>query len=542
MIFARMLAAATVAALFLPGASAGAAPARFDTAPPGIVPTSATLAGVLAALDAAAGEAPESALERWTFESGGVGGNERDLSSGADYRVTTQFGPFSTERGERHGRAWRRNANGLTMLLHDTAESDAIDGLALRDDRDARNGVQLLGETQAPQAAYVLASAPPSGRREWLFVDKTTGLVRRTEFAYPDRRVIVTADDFRTTGGVTRAFHLHASDTLSPSDDADWRLTDYQPNAAIADDDLDIPQNLHPLAALPNGAGRTTLPARFVDGHVYLESSVAGKSAYLMLDSGTSDVVLDTSFAKRLGLTEYGRTAATGAGGYIQSQLLVPAISIGNVRMHGVAAFSVPFPYRAGGFAVAGLLGFDFFAGAIVHIDYLNQRVELLDRDAYDPASVPGAIAVPLALDDGLPIAHARVGSATQGRFIIDTGSSNVVVYSRFARAHSTDVADAGGGNALRRYLPAITASAVGGTLRLVPLELKTMTFARNSFHDFIVERVEGSPSFENADADGLIGYEFLHYFDLYFDYGANRMIVVPNRWMQRARANALAN
>lgn len=524
-----MLAAAAVCALFVAGASAGAAPTRFDASPPGIVPTSATLTGVLTALDAAAGETPESALERWTFTSGGITGSERDLSKGADYRVTTQFGPFSYERGERHGRAWRRNANGLTMLLHDMAQQDAIGGLTLRGARGARNGIRLLGETRGPQAAYVLASPLPSGQREWLFVDKTSALVERTEFAYPDRRVTVTADDFRTTGAVTRAFHLHASDTLSPFNDADWRLSEYQPNAAIAEADLDIPQNVQPLAALPKGAGRAILPARFVDGHVYLEASVAGKSAYLMLDSGTSDIVLDGSVAKRLALTKYGRSATTGAASYVQSQVMIPTVFIGKVRMQNVAAYSVPFHYRAGGFAVAGLLGFDFFAGAIVHVDYLHQRVELLDPEAYDPATATGAIAVPLVLDDGLPIARARVGNAAQGRFIIDTGSSNVVLYSRFARAHPVDVADAGGGIALRRYLPAITANAVGGSLKLVPLELKTVIFAHNSFHDFIVERVDGSPSFENPDADGLIGYEFLHYFDLYFDYGGNRMILFRN-------------
>jgi predicted aspartyl protease len=537
---ARRPVAAFAVALFLASARPCAAEAqRFDLPPAGLVPASATLAEVLAHLDAAAGEAPQSAGERWTFTSGGVTGTERDLTRGTDYRIATQFGPFSYERGERNGRAWRRNANGLTILLRASKDRDAPGGLELRDARGSRNGVRLLGEATNPAPAYVLAIAPANGRQEWLFVDKTSGLVTRTEFAYPDRRVVVTADDFRTTGGVTRAFHLRASDTLSAANDADWRLTEYQPDLEVSGDDLDIPQNDHALAALPQGAGRTLLPARFVDGHVYLESSVAGRSAYLMLDSGTSDIVLDRAFASRIGLTEYGKTAATGAGSYVQSQVLIPSIAIGKVRLQNVAAYDVPFHYRAGGFDVAGLLGFDFFAGAIVHVDYLHERVELLDPATYDPAAGPGAISVPLALDDGLPIAAARIGAGTSAHFIIDTGSSNVVLYSRFARAHPKDVADAGAGTALQRYLPSITASAVGGTLKLVPLELKTLTFARNSFHDFIVERVEGAPSFENADADGLIGYEFLHYFDLYFDYGGNRMILFPNQWMQRARANA---
>ena len=513
------------------GARAGEG--RFDAPPPGIKPTSASLDDVMARADAAGGADPGAMMESWRFDAGGTHGTERDVYAGDDYRITTQTGPFTYARGRRHGHFWRQNANGLTIVLSRTQLDESANGL-WRSAQLTRDGARLLGEVASPGPSFVVQFSPKGGPREWLFIDKATARITRAEIAYPNRRVIVRADDFRECGGTTRAGHLHLSDTLSKADDVDWRLTGCRTEAAPDVQTLDIPPNARTLDRLPDGVSKLTLPARFIDSHVYLRAMVDGRPAYFMLDSGTSDIVLDRAFARSLGLKEYAQTTAVGAGRYQQAQVRAKTIRIGRLTLRDVAAYSVPFHYRIRDVAVVGLLGYDFFADAVVHVDYFHERVELTDQSVFDSAPLAKQISVGLALDGAVPVARVRVGSSAPARFVVDTGSSDVVIFSHYARAHPADVADAGGGAALSRFLP-LTASAIGGTLHFVPIELRSFSFARNVFHVFMVQRLENSSPFESQNADGLIGYEFLHYFDLYFDYENRRLVLVPNPWLQRA-------
>jgi len=528
-VLALLLAFSTACLLGARAAGSG----RFDAPPPGIKPASATLDEVMARADAAGGTDPGAMMESWRFDAGGTRGTERDVYAGDDYRISTQTGPFTYARGRRNGRFWRQNANGLTIVLSGAQPDESANGL-WRSARRTRDSARLLGEVASPAPSFVVQLSPKGGHREWLFIDKATARITRAEIAYPNRRVIVRADDFRECGGITRAGHLHLSDTRSKADDVDWRLTDCRTDAALDAQTLDIPANTRTFDQLPNEVSKLTLPARFIDSHVYLRATVNGHPAYFMLDSGTSDIVLDRAFVRSLGLKEYAQTTAVGAGRYQQGQVLAKKIRIGRLTLRDVAAYSVPFHYRIRDVEVVGLLGYDFFADAVVHVDYFHERVEVTDQSALDSAPLAKQISVSLALDGAVPVAQVRVGGSPPARFVVDTGSSDVVIFSHFARAHPADVADAGGGAALSRFLP-LTASAIGGTLHFVPVELRSFSFARNVFHDFMVQRLENSSPFESQNADGLIGYEFLHYFDLYFDYENRRLVLVPNPWLQHA-------
>jgi hypothetical protein len=76
---------------------------------------------------------------------------------------------------------------------------------------------------------------------------------------------------------------------------------------------------------------------------------------------------------------------------------------------------------------VAGILGFDFFARAVVAIDYATPRVEVY---------APGAYALPegeawgrLVLDGRLPCVEATFEGDRRGIFRIDTGASGTVQF-----------------------------------------------------------------------------------------------------------------
>lgn len=525
------------AALVLMRAVSSAAPPkpRFDGPPPGIVPVEAKVSDILARWKSAVGTEPKGAsIEDWTFEDNAAKGRERDVHSGTDYRETTTVGPVSYQYGRYQGQGWRQNENGLVVLLADVHKRDALSSAALRDPGNTTD-VRVLGEVTQPEPAYVVEVAPQGGRKKWLFLSKSTGLLTRTELAFPDRRATVVEDDYRTTSGYTRSWHHVETDTFDVAHPSDWRLVTYETGVRLDPKELEIPGNARTLDEFPAGVSRVEIPSRFIDTDVIVRLNVNGRGLDFLLDSGSSEIVFDRKVTQELGLKPYYTSIGATAGVYVESQIVVPRIDVGQIAMTNVAASSLPFHYNASGDTkVVGLLGFDFIADAVIHVDYFHHKVFAIRPDAFSIDSLVEPIEIPVALDDGVPMTEARVGDALGSHFIIDTGADDILLFSEFARAHKADIIDVGYGKQVNRDLPSISASGVGGTFRILPIQLKSFHFARVNFINFLVWQVESAPSFEGEDADGLIGWEFLHLYDLYFDYRNGRLVLVKNEWMKK--------
>jgi predicted aspartyl protease len=534
--WARSLSMIAATTFIFANASALAAPKpRFDEPPAEIVASASKIDDVMARWKKAAGSEPDGAsVEDWTLEEHGMTGSQHNIFAGEDYREITTLGPVSYQSGRYKGQGWHQNENGLTVLLSGVHQRNAVSAAALREAANNAN-VRLLGEVAQPQPAYVVEVAPPGGRKKWLFLSKATGLLIRTELAFPDRRVTIVADDFRTTAGYTRAWHLFAYDTFSQANPSEWRLVKYDGGVALDPHVLDIPGNKRVLDQFPAGLTRVEIPSRFIGPDIIVRLNVDGRGLDFVLDSGASEIVFDQKVAMELGLTSYRTTIAATASTYVRSEIVVPRIEIGPLTMANVKASSLPFHYDAAGDTkVVGLLGFDFIADAVIHVDYVHRKIEAISPSAFQAERLAEAIEIPVALDDGVPMASARVGEALGSHFIIDTGASDIVIFSEFALAHKADIADVGGGKRINRNFPAVSAAGVGGTFRILPVQLKSFVFAHVHFLNFVIWRVEAAPSFEGEDADGLIGWEFLHYYDLYFDYRNGRLLLVKNEWLKK--------
>jgi hypothetical protein len=136
---------------------------------------------------------------------------------------------------------------------------------------------------------------------------------------------------------------------------------------------------------------------------------------------------------------------------------------------------------------------------------------------------------VPAALDDRIPIVPAQVGKAMGDHFVLDTGAWAGVIFPRFAAVHPNDVADEGGGRRMHDYDPFMKAVGVGGETRLQPTELKSFSVGGVYFTDWIVYMMPDNSAQEAEDYDGLIGYDFLRYFSLVFDYQNSMIYLEPN-------------
>ena len=508
-------------------------PAPNEQPPPGITPTDKTLAQVLQLLRSSYGKAKQpvkTSREVDAITAYGENGTATEIWSGDDYVDTFALGPTVFMNGRYHGQKWSCNENGYTRLITGAHQEDQVSSLTLVQSitGSASDYVKLLGEVPKP-TAYVVDVHPPGGRHEWLFIEKSTGRLVRKEAAELDARVAWTFDDFRTTNGITEPWHEHFNANY-PDNNVDWTTTAIDYNSPIPAREFAIRPSRWPVE-FPEGVQSVRLPARIEYGDIIVRLYIEGRGLDFQLDSGSDSIVIDNQVAAQLGLKTFGENTQTVAGKFQASNAIVPEMRVGDLTMHNLVVQTMPFNVDEDwSTKVVGLLGYDFLAGMVAKVDYVNGTV-----DAYNPASFsapPGqSFELQMALDDSVPMVGARLGDDVGNHFIVDTGASDIIVFNEFTKAHP---------NALKFFTikvgnktfePLQFSAGVGGWLLIRPATVDNFHFGGVGFQNFIVFGMYGAEAaFQGEDTDGLIGETFLQWFDLYFDYKDATLILVPNK------------
>ena len=512
-----------------------AAPLDPDAPPADLSPTSATLQQVLAAHKQAIGQAGASAgatTETWTLKRGDLTGTWKYLEAGDDYRMDETLGKLHRAEGSFHDQAWDQDYNGYTVLDTGLHRRDEINRKALAAASQGGSGVTLVGESAKP-AAFVVKINPPGGRVEYRFYDKSTYQLVRKERSIDGLRVVTTYDDFRTRDGVTAPWHEHVTDGR-PFNEEDFTLQSAQHQPSVDDAALRIPPDLRNPVTLE--APRVTLPAKIIADRVIVTVEIKGRKVNLQLDSGAYGILLDRSVADALKLEEFGRATGSTAGTYETTQALVPEMKLGKASLKDVVVDATRYvEWEDSKTPVAGLMGFDLIAGCVVVIDYQAGTVEALDPNTF--SAPPGATALPIRLDDRVPVIAAHIGAATGEGFILDTGADRSVLFSAFVAAHKAETADQGLGEAKLIAFPFIPkAFGVGGEFHVRPVEVTSLRLGSITLPHWLFDATENAAkTFESEDLDGLIGQDVLRNFVVYLDYRHKMIYLTPNeRFRQR--------
>jgi len=485
-------------------AVATAAKAAYDDAPHNLIPTSSNLAHVRAEYRLAhSGGRTKNALliEEWHLAQDGQTGTFRVYRLGRDYREITTLGPLVYEKGLHEGTQWQQNRNGITFTISGFHERDDISARSW-ESNDSRD-VRLIGES-VPFNAFVVEVDPPNGRHEWLYVDKRSGQIVRRDRIERNRRFITTYDDFKPFDREFLPNHVRTVDSLGNERDQTLvsRSLDTTPDpSAVA-----IAPTRRTLVEFPVGLSSVRLPVRILNGLLVVRVAVNGRPFEFLLDSGAAGIVVDPIVTETLGLERYGATI----GPFPETTAIVPALNVGLLRMHNVVARVVPIPFRADDRTrIAGLLGFDFFADMVMHVDLEHGIVEALHPSTFHaPAEL---VTVPIGLDDKQPAIRIKVGPVA-ARVILDTGANRSILASSF-----TDRLDPA---SERATVPSARFRGLGGTGTAETAALKDLEIANVTLAEAIVDISPADLGFE--DIDGLIGTDIMRDFDWFFDYPAN--------------------
>lgn len=482
--------------------------AAYDDSPRGLIPSSTTLAHVRAAYRLARpGPRTKNVtlIEEWHLVQDGQNGTFKVHRLGKDYREATTLGPLVYENGMHGAARWQQNRNGITFTFAGFHERDAISERSWESNDES--DVRLIGES-VPLNAFVVEVNPRNGRHEWLFIDKHSAQIVRRDRLERNRRFVTTFDDFKPFDGELMPNRVRTVDSLNNEREQTLvsRILDTTPNFS----DVAIPPTRRTLVAFPPGISVVRLPVRFSNGLHVVRVVANGRPFDFLLDSGAAGIIIDPIVAESLNLERYGERVGATMGPFPETTAIVPTLNVGVLRMHNVVSRVVPIPFRADDRTrVAGLLGFDFFADTIVHVDAERTIVEALQPAAFRVP--PDATTVPIALDDKQPAVRAKVGPVA-ARMILDTGANRTVLASNFAER--LDPADE------RATFPASRFHGVGGTGTAETVRIKELEFAGVTVTDPLIDISNADLGFE--DVDGVLGTDFMREYDIFFDYRAN--------------------
>ena len=448
-------------------------------------------------------------LEDWRLYQDGTVGSYKVNRLGRDIRETTSLGPLSYERGVLHGTRWEQNRNGITFTYPGVHEArDAISDRAFRDASDDRD-VKLVGESLT-FSAYVVEINPAGGRHEWFFIDKRSGNVVRKESVQRRRRYTTSYDDYHLVDGVPEPSRVRTVDSLGNEREQILSTRSFDPTPDR--EDLDMPPSRR-LVEFPERQTSVRLPVRFVNGLAVVRV-IVGRSAYdFLLDSGAAGIVIDPTVVEQQNLERYGQRTGSTLGTFPESTAIVPQMTIGGLRMRNVVSRVVAIPFHVDDRTrIAGLLGFDFFADTVVHVNIERGLVEAQPPDRFRPPADTAAVA--LGLDDKTPAVRVRAGSGT-GRIVLDTGANRSIFETAFA--DRADFAPDRIGSTT--HLRGMGGFANAESTRIPQFELGGIT-TREATVDV------SSADLGTDDTDGVLGSDLLRTYDLWFDYRAAAVYV----------------
>lgn len=512
-----------------------------DAQPAGLTPTTARLADILAAHVKAVGALPAGAkdtvAEHWAFTDSGLAGTEDLQRAGTDYHSRIVAGPFVDEFGQYGSTRWHKDPNGFTSSTTEIDERSFYANRVVEDAADPKNDVTVLGETGAPRPAYVLQVKREGYKHpEFVFYDKVSAQVVRIESVAGKRRLVATYDDFRTTDGISRAWHVHDTDGRPQLDD-DWRLETLQYGAATPDQAFQMPPNTPKIS---QATAKMPLPARtiwerFSGGALWggflVRVNVNGRGLDFLLDSSSSRSIIDWNVAREMGLPAYGQATRLADGTPVAYRTTIAQASVGGISLSDFAIDSEDFAWAPDqATKVVGVLGYDFFAANVLHFDFTGGTIEALPiADFAQPSPVAGAVDIPFSLNDGLPFVGIGVGNTITRKALLSTTMPFTLILGSFVEAHPDDVRDTSGGKHGQQIVPLADEGTYGKTVEHWSALVSHFRFAIGDYQQVGVVTTNADITLRDQPVDALLGVDYLEFYDLYFAYPYGRILVKPN-------------
>ena len=249
-----------------------------------------------------------------------------------------------------------------------------------------------------------------------------------------------------------------------------------------------------------------------------------GKEVTFFIDTGGSEVTLDTEFAKELGVSQFGAVQGTFSGGqHAEVQLgRIESLTLGDWTVKNVPTAMLPLRQLSEGLGVKqmdGIIGTTLFYHFLTTMDYPHGELVLRRKDAksleeFKTQSSGKRVTVPIWMaSDHFMVGWGRVETLPPSLLFVDTGLTGAgvklaesVIKAAGIKLDESKASEGAGG---------------GGTLKVIPYTVHQL-----SFGDIKEENVpglyDGPFPWENMFGfylAGMVGHDFFKPYAVTFDF-----------------------
>ncbi len=259
----------------------------------------------------------------------------------------------------------------------------------------------------------------------------------------------------------------------------------------------------------PRTTGQSVIPLIYLkDGIAWtMEVKVGSTTARFLLDTGASISMVSPNLTKRLGLTgkplppEETRFAVAGNEcKEMQAAIYsLPVMSLGKAQIEGLHALQLSqavIPEN-----LDGILGMDALRYFNLRLDPVQKTLELLP-----PFPVPNrdrAQAIPLLIQDNVPLAEVKINDSVSYRFLVDTGAESTFISPKIAEQ-------------LQLSSESMQPIQVQGFCGLEPANytaLGKVQVGNQSLNQVEAVVLQNTAVLESLKVDGILGQNFLNAF-----------------------------
>ncbi|HMC24608.1 MAG TPA: aspartyl protease family protein [Candidatus Udaeobacter sp.] len=248
-----------------------------------------------------------------------------------------------------------------------------------------------------------------------------------------------------------------------------------------------------------------------------------GKEVTFFIDTGGSEVTLDTDFAKELGAPQFAAVQGTFSGGQHTEVRLgrIESLTIGDWTIKNVPTAMLPLRQLSEGFGVKqidGIIGTTLFYHFLATMDYPHGELVLRRKDAKSLEELkksPGnRVAVPIWMaSDHFMVGWGRVETLPPTLLFVDSGLMGAgvkltesVIKEAGIKLEKNKAEEGAGG---------------GGKLKIVPYTVRHLSFGEIK-EENVPGLYDGPFPWENMfgfHLAGMVGHDFLKPYAVTFDF-----------------------
>ena len=249
-----------------------------------------------------------------------------------------------------------------------------------------------------------------------------------------------------------------------------------------------------------------------------------GEEVTFFIDTGGSEVGLDTDFAKELGLPNFGEVQGTFSGGEQAKvgQSRIESLTVGDWTINNLPIMTLPFRQLSAGLGVKridGVIGTTLFYHFLATLDcpkgeLVLRRKTAQSREEFAADSSADNVAVPFWMaSDHFMVGWGRVETMPPALLFVDTGLAGAGV-----KLAESVIKQAG---IKLEEDKAYEGQGGGGTLKIVPYTVSQLYFG-DMREDDVPGLYDGPFPWENSfgfHLAGMVGHDFFKPFAVTFDF-----------------------